>query len=242
LADLEGTTEVQANVIVEACRSGSFIDPTQTASENGRLVIASTGPYAAAYASQVGAAFSDALLNALGQDMGLGMAFEEARWAVWQAHPDQTPWLDGNGNGVPNEADDWQEATQHAFACAGVPQSEDWSPHIVQVNVTGVGDGMVEIWAQVQDDVRVKWAWAVVYPPSYPALEPGEEFETEPLPVTLQPRGYDWYGGLHIPFEEFGEYRIVVYAQDEDGLDARPKEFRLQVGGRRLYLPVVMRQ
>jgi hypothetical protein len=170
------------------------------------------------------------------------MAFEEARWAAWQAHPDQTPWLDGDGDGVPNEADDWQAATEHAFACAGVPEQADWSPHILQVNVTGVGEGMVQIWAQVEDDVRVRWAWAVIYPPSYPATVPGEELETEPLPVTLQPRGYDWYGGLHIPFDEYGEYRIVVYAQDDDGLDARPKEYRLQVGGWQLYLPVVMRQ
>ncbi len=242
LTNLETATGAQASVIVEACHSGSFIDPLQTVSKDGRVVMASTGPDALAYASQAGASFSDALLNALGQQMGLGMAFEEGRWAAFQAHPDQTPWLDGNGNGAPNEADDEQEAALHAFACAGVPQADEWAPHIVQVNVTGVGDGMVEIWAQVEDDVGVKWAWAVVYAPSDPEPVPGEEFKTEPLPVTLQPRGYDWYGGLHTPFEETGEYRIVVYAQDEDGLDARSKEFRVQVVGWPVYLPVVTRQ
>jgi uncharacterized repeat protein (TIGR01451 family) len=242
LTDLETATGVQASVIVEACHSGSFIDPVQTVSQDGRVVIASTGPNALAYASQTGASFSDALLNALGQGLGLGMAFEEGRWAAGQGHPDQTAWLDGNGNGAPNEAGDAQEAALHAFACAGEPQPDQMSPHIVQVNVTRVGGGMVEIWAQVEDDESVKWAWAVVYTPSYPEPVPGEEFRTEPLPVTLQPRGYDWYGGLHASFQESGEYRIVVYAQDEDGLDARPKEFRLQVVSWPVYLPVVMRQ
>jgi uncharacterized repeat protein (TIGR01451 family) len=242
LTDLETATGVQVSVIVEACHSGSFIDPVQTVSQDGRVVMASTGPNALAYASQTGASFSDVLLNALGQGQALGMAFEEGRWATRQAHPDQTPWLDANGNGAPNETDDELEAALHAFACAGVPQADEWAPHIVQVNVTGVGDGMVEIWAQVEDDESVKWAWAVVYPPSDLEPVPGEEFRTEPLPVTLQPRGYDWYGGLHMPFEEPGEYRIVVYAQDGDGLEARPEEFRVQVVSWPVYLPVVVRQ
>jgi hypothetical protein len=242
LTDLETATGAKTSVIVEACYSGSFIDLTQTVSKDGRVVVASTGPNALAYASQVGASFSDALLNALGQGLGLGMAFEEGWWAARQAHPDQTPWLDGNGNGAPNEAGDAQEAASHAFACAGVPQADEWAPHIVQVNVIGVGEGMVEIWAQVEDDASVKWVWAVVYEPSDPEPEPGEELRTEPLPVTLQPRGYDWYGGLHTPFKETGEYRIVVYAQDGDGLDARPKEYRLEVVSWPVYLPVVMRQ
>jgi hypothetical protein len=242
LTDLETATGAQASVIVEACHSGSFIDPVQTVSEDGRVVVASTGPNGLAYASQVGASFSDALLNALGQGQGLGAAFEEGRWATRQAHPDQTPWLDGNGNGTPNETDDALEAASHAFACAGVPQADEWAPYIVQVNVTGGAGDMVEIWAQVEDDAGIQWVWAVVYTPSDTEPVPGEEFKTEPLPVTLQPRGYDWYGGLHTPFKQTGEYRIVVYAQDGHGLDARPKEFTVQVINWPVYLPVVVRQ
>ncbi len=85
-----------------------------------------------------------------------------------------------------------------------------------------------EIWAQVQDGVEVRWAWAVVYPPSW-----------EPPPLTLQSRGLDWYAGLYTGLDEVGTYRIVVYAEDQDGQSARPKELLVQ-GCWPLYLLLVI--
>lgn len=103
-----------------------------------------------------------------------------------------------------------------------------------------LGDGTGEIWAHVQDDTEVRWVWAVVYPPSYPPPTSSEELEAEPLAVTLQPRGYGWYGGVYTQFNEAGRYRVTVYAQDVDGLDARPKERKIQVGSW-VHLPLVLR-
>ncbi len=95
---------------------------------------------------------------------------------------------------------------------------------------------MGEIWAQVQDDAEVRWAWAVVYPPSWEPPQPGDELTAEPPPLTLQPRGLDWYAGL----DEAGTYRIVVYAEDQQGQSALPKELTVQ-GCWPLYLPLVMK-
>ncbi len=96
-----------------------------------------------------------------------------------------------------------------------------------------------EIWAQVQDDVEVRWAWAVVYPPSWEPPPPGDELAAEPPPLTLQPRGLDWYAGLYAGLDEVGMYRIVVYAEDQDGQSARPKELQVQ-GCWPMHLPLVI--
>jgi hypothetical protein len=231
----------EVNVIVEACNSGSFIDQVHTVSRQGRTVIASTGPFALAYATQSGALFSDALLNALWQAMSLKAAFEEGRWAAGQAHSDQTPLLDANGNGVANEPEDMQIAAQRSFSCAAVvPKEQAWPPHIVQVHVTPLESSTGEIWAQVQDDAGTPSVWAVVYPPSYEPPESSEVFEAEPTPVLLQSREDGWYSGLYDGFHEGGDYRIVVFAQDVDGPEARPKEHQVHISWR-IYLPLVLR-
>ena len=63
----------------------------------------------------------------------------------------------------------------------------------------------------------------------------------EPLPVTLHPQTGEWYGGLYGELDEMGLYRVVVYAQDEQGLQSRPKEI-LTWTGWSVYLPLVIKQ
>ncbi|MBK9233443.1 MAG: hypothetical protein IPO15_22015 [Anaerolineae bacterium] len=50
---------VRVNVIIEACYSGSFIDPPHRLSKSGRVVIASTTNNDLAWSSADGAVFSD---------------------------------------------------------------------------------------------------------------------------------------------------------------------------------------
>ncbi|MGB0383472.1 MAG: exo-alpha-sialidase, partial [Ardenticatenaceae bacterium] len=102
LTNLESQVgRVETNVVVEACLSGSFISEPQSLSLNhpNRAVISSTGEWVLAYASQKGAVFSDAFLGRLRQGMDLGGAFDEASQAAKVAHPDQSAWLDDNGDG-----------------------------------------------------------------------------------------------------------------------------------------------
>jgi len=224
----------EVNIIMDACQSGSFIDPAEKVSGPGRMVIASTAPNALAYASQSGAEFSDALLNALAQGSGLKTAFDEGQWAVSQAHPDQTPWLDSNGDGIPNEPEDVEQAAQRAFACGGAPDAEQWPPHIAQVEVkkVDVDFGTGEIWAKVQDDQAVQQVWAVVYEPSYEPPEVANELAPPPLlKLRLDPQGEGWYGGLYPVFKETGAYRVVIYAEDNEGLLGRPQAVLVPAGG-----------
>ena len=238
---------VQVNVIVEACHSGSFIDSAsanrliQTVSDPGRLVITSTGARNLAYASQEGAAFSDSFVQALGSGTSLYGSFQEAQWAAQEAHPDQTPWLDDDGDGVPNEGDDGQEAARRGFAYAGTLR-DAWPPYVVWAEVKDVQGGQGVVEAEVRDDVGVSRVWAVVYPPSYQPPDPAttEELVQEGLPEVplLDPDGDGVYRTVYSGFGEAGVYRVVVYAVDGEGLVGRPKGIEVH----RLYLPLVTRQ
>jgi len=235
---------VKVNVIVEACHSGSFIDLVKSVSQEGRVVIASTGAYLLAHASQNGAIFSDAFVGALGRGMSLYSSFEEGKWTVQQAHPGQTPWLDDDGDGMPNEAEDGQEAQRRGFAYAGTLVEEEWPPYVVWAQVRDVEDGEGVIEAEVRDDQGVGFVWAVVYKPSYEAPDPEEteEMPQENLPTVtlLDQNGDDVYTGLYGGFDEVGEYRVVVYAVDNEELQGRPKEMVVRTGWL-VYLPVVLR-
>lgn len=131
---------VKINLIVEACNSGGFVDAPQTASGPGRVVITSTSPDKLAWASEAGAVFSDHFLGTLGQGATLHSAFQAAAWAVQQTGNLQEPWLDGNGNGVPNEPRDAAEAARRGFAYAGTLADDRWPPYIAQADPIRIDD------------------------------------------------------------------------------------------------------
>lgn len=63
----------------------------------------------------------------------------------------------------------------------------------------------------------------------------------EALPtVGLLDQGNGVYAAYYDGFKEAGSYRIVLYADDDQGLEARPVEITVRVGSR-LYLPLVAR-
>ncbi|MGB0387781.1 MAG: C13 family peptidase [Ardenticatenaceae bacterium] len=241
LAQLEGEVpDLQTNVIVEACYSGSFVSEPESISQPNRTVMASTGDFSLAYASQEGAVFSDAFLDALTRGMNLQAAFDEGAGAAGLSHPDQTAWLDDDGDGTYG-SDDGQVAAQRGFACAA-PVVELWAPYIVE------GEALLDgrISAEVRDDKAVHSVWAVVYPPSYTQPDDSEEMISEPDPVMLEAQGNDRYSGTYDSFDEVGTYRIVLYADDADDLTSRPLEVRLvelppDQREYKLYLPTIIR-
>jgi len=234
---------VMVNVIIEACHSGSFIHLPQTVSKPGRVVISSTGAYNLAYASNHGALFSDHFLSALGQGESLYAAFQTARWATLSARRTQTPWLDDNGNGIPNELTDGHEAARQGFAYVGTLTAEQWPPYIVQATGPAeITQGRGIIRAEVRDDEQVRRVWAVIYPPSYRPPESGEELISEALPtIVLQAQGNDQFAATYTGFDELGLYQVVIYAEDNGGREARPIAMEVRTGWG-IYLPLVMRQ
>jgi CSLREA domain-containing protein len=246
LSDMERQQpEVKTNIIVEACYSGSFIDLSHTASKSGRVVITSTGANHLAWASSEGALFSDHFLAALGRGSSLYASFQAARNAVQATGYAQTPWIDDNGNGQPNEPHEGQISQQRGFGFAGTLSDEEWPPYIAQVQpITKheIRDGQGVIRAQVLDDKRVKRVWAVIYPPTYQPPTVSEEMIRETLPtVVLLDQGDGWYSAAYPGFTEEGDYRVVVYAEDGDSLEAQPRATEVRTGLPRVYLPLVNR-
>jgi hypothetical protein len=232
---------VTINVIIEACHSGSFIDLPQALSGPDRVIVASTGAYPLAYASEQGAVFSDAFIDALGRGMSLYSGFEEARWAARQAHPDQTPWLDDNGDGVPNDPQDGQVAARRGFAYAGTLTGEDWPPYIADARVQRTS-GTIQAQVLVHSSKTISEVWALIYAPSYEPPAPGEDMIIDDVPrVTLveTQQGGDFVATYD--FTEQGSYRVVVNAMDDTGKTARPREAK---GGEThaVFLPMSIKQ
>jgi len=234
---------VRVNVMVDACHSGSFIDLPKSVSKPGRVVMASAGSDTVAYATEHGAIFSDASISALERGASLYGGFEEGQSVIQVAHPDQTPWLDDDGDSQPNEAEDGLEAARRGFAYAGTFPEEKWPPYIVWAEVVNVKNGQGTIRARVEDDHGVLDVWAVIYKPSYQLPSPtGEEIVQENLTrLKLEDPDKDKvYTVLYDGFNEIGQYRIVLYAVDTDNAQGRPRAVLVRTGWK-VYLPVVLK-
>jgi hypothetical protein len=140
------------NVIVEVCRSGRFIDGAQEIAKPGRAVIASTSSSQNAYASTQGAHFSDGLFTALRESRDLCTSFQAGQAAVAPTVLWQTPWLDGNGNGVPNENAHCKVACNRGLAAFFAERPPTIDSVTVPASITG-RSGMIN--ARVRDDVSV---------------------------------------------------------------------------------------
>lgn len=93
----------------------------------------------------------------------------------------------------------------------------------------------------MRDDVKVRLVWGVVYPPSYTPPPTGQELQPEVLPTFLfADLGENRFAGEFSGFTEAGVYRIVVQAEDNEGLKARPVVIEFNTGSQ-IFLPVVSR-
>jgi len=248
----ESVPGVPVNVIIDAPYAGSMINGDPTLSKPGRVILTATTATQRAFASRQGLHFSDHLLTALRQGQHLFGAYWETRTALFASHRSregdlwQLPWLDANGNGVPNEVDDALQASLRSFGAA-TPTSGAalWPPTLADVRIiTNVLQ--VTIADNRETPLRV---WALLYPPDYtPALSGAGFILEDPsadaklMLVELQPEGNGRYGaGLNLD----GRYRFIVYAQDSEGLHARPAEVTAVMApivlNNRVYLPLTRR-
>lgn len=234
---------VKVTVIIEACYSGSFIKSLQRVSKAGRLIIASTTANTVAYASAAGAYFSDQLVYSLRQGYSLHNSFRAA-YAVSRELTGllQEPWLDGNGNGVPNEAEDVALASQRGLGYADKDTNDSWAPYVVTVQgPNAIVNRRGAIVAEVRDNKRVRRVWAVIYPPSYQPPTSSQELVPESLPTIILPlQSKDTFGSEYPGFDEVGRYRIAVYAEDDDGVLALPKVISISTGEQQ-FLPLIAR-
>jgi hypothetical protein len=232
---------LKVNIIIEACQSGTFLTSPNQISKANRVVITSAGATNNAHASATGAIFSDFFLMALGEGQTVFDAFLRARWATQIAVPWQTPYLDDNGDGQANGGNDGNEAQRRGFTYSGTFDQTNWQPYISSAQVTpGSQAGSRIIRAKIADDKKVRSAYAIVYPPDYVPPPPQSQMVQPPLQtITLLDLGDGSWGATSFGFNQIGEYRLVIYADDFENALAQPVS--VKAGGARLFLPVLLK-
>lgn len=228
----------EVNIVIEACRSGSFISRAATKDsivKVGRVVITSAGASTNAYASAQGAYFSDAFFSCIVDSNNLKQCYSEATQAVQAAGTLQTPWMDDNGDGVSNAGDgsiaELRRVTRFFSSVRPVFQSA-----VVDKQGVGTLTATVDEGAEALDVV-----WAAVYPPSF--QEPSDVTINLNTPVVRLEADPGTPGRFTVSypngFTEAGDYRVIFYAQDRLGINAQP----MQPGGGQhtIYLPMVVK-
>lgn len=249
LNELETATGVdQVNIIIEACESGSFLDRfngtaqdiQNSLSRQNRVVITSTGRVNNAYASAEGAYFSDAFFSCLADSGDLKTCFEQGKAAVSVTGVDQTPWLDDNGDGLYTNADG--TVAQSRFVTKFFNSIR---PQLLEVQVERSGNNGTLNAVVTEGAEAIDVVWAAVYPPNF--QEPDTttlNLQAPTVRLEADPNNPGRYQFNYINgFPESGEYRIVFYAQDTDGIHAVPRTpgGAPPPGGNQIYLPLVAR-
>ncbi len=262
LSNLEATTGAdQITVIVEMCHSGSFIDQHEESGQGlaeiagpNRVIVSSTSSWAYAFTLGTGILFSDPFWGGMREGRSVQGSFQAGQDAVRQAgHKScpqpgeleykiscQEPWLDDNGNGIPNETDDGLLAQGR-----GLVAPSGWQvPEIAWVHVGEVSEeGEATIAAEVWDDGTLAGVQAMIIPPGYEPEDPGDGSlpEWDVPTVTLAVSGTVAYTATYSGFQVPGNYRVVVYAWDEDGHTAVPQGVVVVRSSKAVFLPLVMR-
>ncbi len=245
LATLESATGTPVSVIYEACQSGSFIDGDEEISRSGRVVIASTGRQNNAYPTPGrGAIFSDAFFTGLGQSLDLYTAFQWGTAAVQASGLWQTPWLDDNGNAVPNDDTDGKIAAGRGLA--NFAFSGERPPVIDAIRSPVIGEnGEGTLRVEVRDDTGIAKVWTEIYTPSFVEPAPAADGTIPDLnlpEVTLSDSNGDGvYIGVYEGFTTDGDYRLVTYAEDNAGNLSQPSVYTVTVGQTMVYLPLILR-
>jgi len=244
LRTLEIETGVdEVNVIIEACQSGSFLDRfngdvqdiANSLSRAGRVIITSTDRANNAYASAQGAYFSDAFFSCIADSGTLQACYKQGVAAVNATGVDQIPWLDDNGDGLANGSDGTVAEKRAVTRFFSAVRPQITSATVERQGANGTLSATIEEGAEA-----IELVWAALYPPSF--QEPaGVTLNLNVPTVRLEPDAN--IPGRYIfvypnGFTETGDYRVVFYAQDKEGIHATPRRPGDQGA---IYLPLVRR-
>jgi len=247
-------------IVVDSTYAGSFLsDLSKTGAR--RVIILSTGATNAAWVGIDGTLFSQYFLQALGQGGSFASAFTDAQMSVQAASPWRTPaagLLLQNHGTLQQTADPEQTplledsnglARQYGIISAQTETNQPQPPAIREVFAPTVNDGAGTIKALIEKDARVDTVnvQAKVYNPAYQASGSDgnlvEEANVPTVDMALTQNGV--YAGDYT-FTSAGAYRVVVYAEDGNGLQAQPQSIQFMVQSSDLaitpvYLPMIQR-
>lgn len=256
LSNLEATSGVdQITLILEAPYSGSFIEAAESnpgsLSASNRVIITSSSPVQDDFLTPDGAVFSDAFFAALGQELSLHAAFQQASQAVFAAAGDlQEPWMDDNGDGLndgpaqdfgvaslinveSSETSTLRLAAGLAAQNRGLRTDRSAAPEIQSAGWSLQG-GQIHLAVQARDDVAVTSVVAQARPCQVtPSV--GVQVVLHPAQVTLNPvQGQPgWYAA---DLARAGTCWLAITATDQEGNWSAPYLIQAQ---RFIYLPLI---
>ncbi|MGA1839498.1 MAG: MopE-related protein [bacterium] len=222
LADLQGMIKGRVILIIDACKSGSFLSALNPPYNGERIVISSTSDDEEAYIMANGAiSFSNHFWTRIMMGANMNDAFDNARDAMKSGY-NQKPLLDDNGNQKGCDDQDGAVAEMVSFKPQGWIIDLD-APVIGDVRVTQDTDpnnleyGIINA-RNVTDSDGIKRVWATIWPPNPERYiqTPSNRTVIRLPEITLAnvsgTNNYNWeYFGFDMP----GFYQINVYAMDD---------------------------
>jgi DNA-binding beta-propeller fold protein YncE len=225
LDELQGVIPGTVAVICDASGFGSFLPTLTPSADKKRILISSTsGTQAAASGADGAISFSRFFWEQVFKGVDLWDAFLYARTAIEAGNPGQTPKLDDDGNGTPNESTDGGAARDYTIGMGiklsgNEPQTGD-----VVADVTLNGATSAEIWIDnVSSTNAVDKVYAVITPPSVTPTLLGMPVPDLPV-LVLTDRGSGRYSGIYNGFTTYGTYCIAIYVKDNGGNVSVPKQ------------------
>jgi hypothetical protein len=210
---LQEKTNCKVQLIIEACKSGSFMDELTQANIQNRIIITATGDNVLSYYDQDGReSFSSHLFNWLIQGFSLGESFSNASSMLRKkpkTYGDQVPEV--NNLNIAKET-----------YLGGTFLTGDRMPVFTAHTPNQVIDNQkLTITEKIEDEDADCTVWASIMPPNHhisyfdPSTTPQWQLET----VNLRPKpGHKhFYEATYECFYQKGVYVVTVYAEDSAG-------------------------
>lgn len=207
-----GDTDVV--VIYDACYSGGFVSALTPPTGKRRVVMTGTDTDEDAYFIGQGAvSFSSFFWGAIlsGKDLEAAVTAAEAGLDALQH-----PLLDGDGNGVPGEAEDLAVARTIHIGNGIDIFSQAPDIDAFAVSEPGADGGVTLLATGVADDDGIARVWVTVTPPDFEASA-AEDSVLDLPDITLIPTGPTQYEAFYRGFGKKGDYVFRLYARDRLG-------------------------
>ena len=205
-------------LVMESCYSGEYIQPSKQPLQARRVVITSSDARTPANIIRTDS-FSRRFFNRLDRRQDFRTSFEETTKGMEYGFRNR-PQVDANGNGIPNEREDY---TVLSGFYLGNPahMSEGDAPNITNWDsrrtlAKGVREAIIEAFIK-GGGIEAN---AIVYAPGYqniPQIESWESLDSLGYTVELIGTENTGYRGSYDGFTEPGTYTIFIYAENIDG-------------------------
>jgi len=151
-------------------------------------------------------------------------AFKEAKDALNILNQYQTPCIEANGDGNVNEYADYANARKFTIGY-GIMQAQDTVSIASIMNKTELsGETQAIIWAKnIVSTSVIEKVWAIIIPPETLKTD-NTVIDQLPHIELLYNSETNRYEALYDSFNQFGSYRIAIYAKSTNGMTSIPKE------------------